>query len=324
MNGRAGARPVCARAAPRRPARRPASSRDARTALPPPATWRQVSGRVAAHRDAGAGHRWLDLQLPRGFALPDAGQFVQLLLEPPSPVLLPRPMSVASVRRTAHGPVVGFLYAPVGAGTHALAALGPGARLSVLGPLGRGFPLAVDGTPVLIAGGRGVAPLLFAAEVLERQGRRCEFLFGARDAEHLVGLADARRRLDGMGGRLHLATDDGSRGFRGTVVQLLDRIAAHLPAPRVLHACGPPAMLAGVARWGMRHGAPTFLAMESVMACGTGVCRGCPLPRSESARARLARQRDRIPALYGSPEFAMCCTDGPVFAAEDLDWERIE
>jgi dihydroorotate dehydrogenase electron transfer subunit len=308
----------------RRPTPRPTATRDPRHELPPPAAWRQALARVAAHRDAGAGHKWLDLQLPRGFSVPEAGQFVQLLLEPPAPVLLPRPMSVASVRRTARGPVVGFLYAPVGAGTQALAALAAGDHVSVLGPLGRGFPLEVDGTPVLIAGGRGVAPLLFAAEVLERQGRRCEFLFGARDAERLVGLADCRRRLDRMGGRLHVATDDGSRGARGTVVQLLDRIASHLPAPLVLHACGPHLMLAGVARWGMRHGARTFLAMESVMACGTGVCRGCPLPRSEAVRARLARQRDRIPSLYGSPEFAMCCTDGPVFAAEDLDWERIE
>jgi dihydroorotate dehydrogenase electron transfer subunit len=212
----------------------------------------------------------------------------------------------------------------VGAGTRVLAALDAGRRVEVLGPLGRGFPLEVPGTPVLIAGGRGVAPLLFAAGTFARAGRRCEFLFGARDARHLVALAEARRALDRMGGRLHLATDDGGRGFHGTVVGLLDRIAPHLPSPRVIHACGPHAMLAAVARWGMRHRTPTYLAMESVMACGTGVCRGCPLPRSAAARARLARHRDRIPSLYGSPEFAMCCTDGPVFAAEDLDWEHVE
>jgi dihydroorotate dehydrogenase electron transfer subunit len=291
---------------------------------PAPGAWRQVTARVAAHRDAGAEHRWLELELPGGFTLPTPGQFLQLLLEPPSPVLLPRPMSVASVRSAARGPVVGFLYAPVGAGTRALAALDPGARVSVLGPLGRGFPLEAPGTPVLLAGGRGVAPLLFAAEVLGRAGRRCELLFGARDASHLVAIADARRRLDHAGGRLHLATDDGSRGSRGTVVELLDRLAPRLPAPMVVHACGPHAMLAAVARWGMSHRVPTFVAMESVMACGTGVCRGCPLPRSAAMRARLARRPDAIASLYGSPEFAMCCTDGPVFAAGDLDWERIE
>lgn len=290
--------------------------------VPHPSVWRQVTATVTRHRDVGAGHRWLDLEVPAGFALPVAGQFVQLMLESSAPVLLPRPMSVAGVRRGARGPVLGFLYEPVGAGTHALAALGSGAHVGVLGPLGRGFPTDVPGTPVLVAGGRGVAPLLFAADMFAARGRRCEFLFGARDVGRLVGLADARRRLGRLGGRLHLATDDGSRGFRGTVVELLDEIAARLPAPRVLHACGPHAMLAGVARWGLREGSPTFVAMESVMACGTGVCRGCPLPRSASARSRL--RRERLPSLYGTPEFAMCCTDGPVFAAGDLDWARIE
>jgi dihydroorotate dehydrogenase electron transfer subunit len=289
-----------------------------------PARWRQVVGSIAAHREAGSGHRWLDLRVPRTLAPPAPGQFVQLLLVSPSPVLLPRPMSVAGVHSDARGTTLSFLYAAVGAGTHALAALPVGASVQVLGPLGRGFPLDAPGTPVLLAGGRGVAPLLFAAEVLGRGRRRCELLFGARDAAHLVALPDARTRLERTGGKLHLATDDGSRGVRGTVVDLLDQIAPRLAAPIVIHACGPHGMLREVARWALRRGAPAFLAMESVMACGTGVCRGCPLPRSESARARLARHRDRIPSLYGSPEFAMCCTDGPVFAATDLDWDRVE
>jgi len=296
-----------------------------RSSVPPPASaWSQVTAIVVEQREVGAGHRWLALRAPRGFPLPVAGQFVQLLLGAPSPVFLPRPMSVAGARSTSNGVRLDFLYEPVGAGTRALADLGGGERVDVLGPLGRGFPGEIPGTPVLVAGGRGVAPLLFAAESFARAARRSEFLFGARDARHLVALPEARTRLARVGGRLHLATDDGSRGRRGTVVDLLERVAPGLGSPVVIHACGPHAMLAAVARWGMRRGVPTFLAMESVMACGTGVCRGCPLPRSDAARARLARHRDRIPSLYGSPEYAMCCTDGPVFAAEELDWEHIE
>src|SRR5262249_17352928 len=156
------------------------------------------------------------LEVPHDFARPVPGQFVQILLRSPSPVLLPRPMSVASVRG-ARAPVLGFLYGPVGQGTRALAKLAPGDSVDVLGPLGRGYPLDRPGTPVLVAGGRGVAPLLFAAEVLGRAGRRSEFFFGARDKGALVGLDDARQALDRIGGRLHLATDDGSRGLRGTV-----------------------------------------------------------------------------------------------------------
>jgi dihydroorotate dehydrogenase electron transfer subunit len=136
-----------------------------------------------------------------------------------------------------------------------------------------------------------------------------------------VALAEARARLAALGSRLHLCTDDGSRGAHGHVVALLDRLAKGFEPPLVIHACGPHAMLAAAARWGHSRRVPTFLAMESVMACGTGVCRGCPLPRSVSGRA--AFDPARTSSLFGNREYAMCCTEGPVFEAGDLDWERV-
>ena len=289
----------------------------------PPTSWTQVTGRVARHRDYGADHLWLDVEVPRSFGRPVPGQFVQILLRAPAPVLLPRPMSVAAVSERGGRLILGFLYGAVGVGTRALSQHVVGDPIEVLGPLGHGYPLAVPGTPVLVAGGRGVAPLLFAAQILGRAGRRSELFFGARTRSMLVGLDDAHKRLDQVGGRLHLATDDGSKGARGTVVDLLERAASRLPSPLVLHACGPHAMLAAVGRWAMRRGWPSYLAMESVMACGTGVCRGCPLPRSAEARAEYLKTRGDSPSLLGNAEYAMCCTEGPVFAAEDLDWERV-
>ena len=286
-------------------------------------TWRQVHATVRTHESQGGDFRWLELEMPAEFAEPVAGQFAQLLLEPPSPVLLPRPMSIASVRKVRGRLLVGFLYAPVGIGTRALAALEPGSSVAVTGPLGHGYPLEEAGTPILVAGGRGVAPLLMAAETLARQRRRCEFVFGARSKALLVGLADARERLARMGSRLHIATDDGSRGHHGTVIDLLDRIAPKLEGPLVLHACGPHGMLGAVAQWAMARGERAHLAMESVMACGTGVCRGCPLPRSNASRDRVLAEGAAAHALQGNPEWAMCCTDGPVFESRELDWERV-
>jgi len=144
-----------------------------------------------------------------------------------------------------------------------------------------------------------------------------EFLFGARSEAHLVGLEDARTAWPARA-RLHLCTDDGSRGFRGNVVEKLDRLAPGLAAPLVIHACGPHAMLA---RW--RAGAPPgrsrVLAMESVMACGP-------------ASAAAARCRDRPPpappstgahaVAPGKPRIRHVLHRGPVFEAHDLDWER--
>ena len=152
--------------------------------------WLQAIATVATHEARGAGHWWLDLDLPAPFARPLPGQFVQLLLGPEATgALLPRPMSVAGVEPRGRGWRVGFLYAPVGLGTQSLARLKAGDTVEVLGPLGRGYPLTEPGTPVLVAGGRGVAPLLRPADVLRepharrtgsRNGggaRRCEFLF---------------------------------------------------------------------------------------------------------------------------------------------------
>lgn len=284
--------------------------------------WRQTAARVARHLDYGAGHRWLDLDLPRGVTPPEPGQFVQLLLAPiHSAAFLGRPMSVASVAATRTGLRLGFLYAPVGLGTLALAQLSEGEEVQVLGPLGHGFPLDRPGTPVLIAGGRGVAPVLFAARELAARRRRSEFLFGARSREHLVGLDDVRRGIEAMKGRLHLCTDDGSRGLRGTVIDLLERVSPRFAAPLVIHACGPHGMLHAVADWARARGVEAHLAMESVMACGTGVCRGCPLPRSARARAAFSPE---TPSLYGNRDYAMCCTEGPVFEAAELDWARID
>jgi dihydroorotate dehydrogenase electron transfer subunit len=244
-------------------------------------------------------------------------------------------MSVAGAARAGRSWRVSFLYAPVGTGTQALARLQPGDEVEALGPLGHGFPLDESGTPVLIAGGRGVAPLLFAADALAARRRvpgraarsrradapaTIEFLFGARTKAQLVGLAEAEARIGRMGGALHASTDDGSRGRRGNVVQLLDRLAPSFAAPIVIHACGPHAMLRAVAEWALARDVRAFLAMESVMACGTGVCRGCPLPRSASGRRSWTSE---TPSLFGNREYAMCCTEGPVFDARDLDWEHV-
>lgn len=286
-------------------------------------TWRQTDAIVRAQRDYGAGFRWLEIDVPAEFTAPVAGQFVQLLLPAPAAVLLPRPMSVAGVRRRSRGRTLEFLYAPVGAGTQVLAQLQPGTHLNLTGPLGRGYPLHEPGTPVLVAGGRGVAPLLMAVDELARQKRPSTLLFGARTKSLLAGLNDARERLKARGGRLHLATDDGSRGVRGNVMDLLDALAPKLPAPIVIHACGPHGMLGALARWGIANGVRAHLAMESVMACGTGVCRGCPLPRSTEARTRVLATGDGGSPLLGNPEWAMCCTDGPVFEARELDWDRV-
>jgi dihydroorotate dehydrogenase electron transfer subunit len=189
----------------------------------------------------------------------------------------------------------------VGRGTALLERAVPGTRLSVLGPLGRGFP---EPNPAFIdllcAGGVGLPPLFMQAEVAARGGlvSQCEMLYGGRSSRDLVLLSEMR----GLGLPMFLATEDGSLGRRGRVTAALEaRIEHHRGTGKTLRilSCGPNAMLWAVGRIARQHGIDCHLSLEEQMACGIGVCLGCAVP----ARSR---------------PFRYVCKEGPVFSAADV------
>lgn len=204
-----------------------------------------------------------------------AGQFVNIGWSPGP--LLRRPFSIY---RTDGGTVEIVLKA-VGVGTAQLLAMERGDRVSVLGPLGRGFALS-GRSVVLVSGGLGVAPMPLAAREAKAAGMEVTWVHGARTAGELCTEADADRVV--------WATDDGSRGFHGTAV-------AAAPDAGMVLACGPNRMLAAVAeRW-----PDAQVAVETYMGCGTGVCLGCAVPLRRGGYDRA-------------------CTEGPVYRAADIDW----
>jgi dihydroorotate dehydrogenase electron transfer subunit len=167
------------------------------------------------------------------------GQF--FMLEAPGRVL-PRPMSVC----LAAAGELAFLLDPVGPGTRALAALAPGDRLHVLGPLGNGFRLDVQ-RPLLVGGGIGIAPLPFLSERLGRPPA----LLGFRTAWHAEAAA---------------LVPNAEVCLEPTFVTEL------LPGePHDVLACGPEPMLEAL----RAHAPGAQLAWEAPMACGYGACYGC-------------------------------------------------
>lgn len=175
-----------------------------------------------------------------------------------------------------------------GKGTSALLAAGVGEPLAVLGPLGNAFP-EPEGALWMLAGGVGAAP--FGA-LASRPGSR--ILFGARSAAE-SGFA---RALEEQGGRVELATDDGSAGFHGSVVALLEKRLGS-ERPDSLFICGPGAMMAAAASVARRAGVRAFASLEARMGCGIGVCRGC------------AHQD-------ASGGWRCICVDGPVYPTETI------
>jgi NAD(P)H-flavin reductase len=212
------------------------------------------------------------------------GQYVMVAVPGPD-FHLRRPLSIHGV----DGALVSLLVEVRGGGTRLLAAAQPGSVLELTGPLGHGFPLESGEELVLVGGGIGAAPLRFLAAALGAIGGDPLVLLGFRDAAQtdLLQLLQIPFAV--------VATEDGSRGLAGTVIDLLNESAAQSPR---LFACGPLPMLAAVRDWAVAHDAHGFVSLEAHMACGTGACHGCVVP--------LRDGHGRV------------CVDGPVFPLEDL------
>jgi dihydroorotate dehydrogenase electron transfer subunit len=237
-----------------------------------------VEAPLTAKRQVASGMFVIGMRAPEVAETVRAGQFVNLSW--PGGPLLRRPFSVYGV----DGDDIDVVLKAVGAGTAELLALKPGDRVSCLGPLGRGYQFS-GATAVLISGGLGVAPMPLAARDAKASGMHVTWVHGARTADELCS--------ESAGDRVIWATDDGSRGVRGTAV-------AAAPDADVVLACGPNRMLAAIAeRWPEAQ-----VAVETYMGCGTGVCLGCAVPLKRGGYDRA-------------------CKEGPVYRAADVDWSAL-
>jgi len=247
--------------------------------------WAQTSHcRVTASRRAGR-FALVELLAPAVATRARPGQFVMVTV-PDGLAFLRRPLSLARVRDDR----VSLLVEARGRGSGRLAALEVGEGVDLAGPLGSNFPVDGVGEALLVGGGIGCAPLEFLADALLARGARVTAACGFRDrrAARLAALLDLPA--------LHAATEDGSVGCRGTVLDLVQRLD---PGPgTVVYACGPTPMLAAVQRWCARAGLRGWVSLEAHMACGTGSCHGCVV--------ETARGRQRV------------CSEGPVFALGEV------
>jgi dihydroorotate dehydrogenase electron transfer subunit len=229
------------------------------------------------------------------------GQFFQLAVGAPHTILR-RPYS-AAWSDPAEGRI-GFIFNVVGAGSAWLAALDEGDDLDLLGPLGRGFDLDGERPAICVAGGLGVAVFPGVVQALIARGRTVIVLQGARTAAHL--LPSSRF----AGAEVRVATDDGSAGHYGSVVDLF----SNLPPPLLgrvgvggfdILTCGPTPMLIALIDAVGRHAIPLSaiqVALETPMGCGVGTCLGCAAPRAAGG-------------------YFLTCQEGPCVRADRIEWD---
>lgn len=262
-------------------------------------------GTVAGRQPCGPDAFILELAFADPVAGVTPGRFAMLSREDDLGPLIPRPFSVydqpAPDRLT-------FLIQVLGAGTRALARLRKGDPVTCTVPLGNGFEVrGPERDVVFVAGGVGSAPfLLYGRRRLEAGlGERTTYYFGARTADRLYDLES----FEAMGLRALLATEDGSAGRQGNVIQ---RLASGLetgevPGAALFCACGPEGLLHAFAAFACEHGLDAELSLETYMGCGFGVCNACPIPTREDGP-------------LGAWPYAKTCLDGPVFALESIEF----
>ena len=190
-----------------------------------------------------------------------------------------------------------------GPGSTWLAGLQPGARVDVVGPLGRPFPAAPAGArALLVGGGYGAAALVgLAARPARRRGTRSPPSQGPASADRLCSVDE----LSALADPVEVTTDDGSVGRRGLVTLAVDELLSDA-------AWSTPAgrwpMLRAVADAATARGIPSYVAVEESMACGIGVCMTCVLPVvGEDGRTRFSRS----------------CVEGPVFGGDRVRFDDV-
>ncbi len=256
-----------------------------------------VRAEVRRNEDLGAQCHLLELQVPESFptATVRAGQFVMLRGPWDTHPMLPRAFSILEAMPGR----LRLLNKVVGRGTRRVASLTEGEWVTVLGPLGTPFPAPRPGVPqILVGGGSGIPPLYLQA----RQARQAdpqaavEILYGGRTAADLVLLS----RVESLGVPVQACTDDGSRGVKGQVTAALQPRLDALPEAEVL-ACGPLPMLRAIQTQCRTRGHRCLISLETEMACGVGICRGCMVRRADG-------------------EGYLCtCLDGPVVLGQEVE-----
>ena len=243
----------------------------------------------------------IGMSCPETYSMAKPGQFIMLRFAGQTDPLLRRPFSIHNLI-TSNGKTEGveLLYKVVGKATAILARQQPGKSVDLLGPLGTGFIIPRETRAIhVVAGGIGVAPMVFLATMLHRSQfdfSNCRVFIGGRTRDDLL----CRDDFVQLGIAVETTTDDGSAGDQCLVTHPLETAVDHR-RPDLIVACGPMAMLACVIGIAEKHRIPCQVSIETMMACGMGACLGCAVAGRKS-----------------SDKYLHACLNGPVFDIREL------
>ena len=227
---------------------------------------------------------------------PSPGQFLTLRICNSTDPLLRRPFAFSAYSRTSQSAEI--IYQIRGKTTEILSKMQSGEKIDIIGPLGKGFPYPENGkTPILIAGGVGLGPILYLYEHFTANSLKPQLISGFQDSSLIPGNDDLTAENN-----ITICTDNGSYGFKGTTIDFLDTISDDKLKISTLYCCGPNPMMKAAFLRAEKHNIECYVSMEEIMACGVGACMGCALKVKDKAA------------------YVRVCKEGPVFRAGELEW----
>jgi len=298
--------------------------------------------KVLSNRKITDGHYILELESSDISLQARPGQFVQIIADDSYEPFLPRPFSFLDVGKGRFR----ILYQVIGKGTELLAARKKGESLKVIGPLGNGFSYDSERETVLVGGGVGIPPLYHLAMYIKKETRgkrdkgqgtgdrgqgtgdkgqgtrKIQVFLGGRSKDLLHCENDFKR----IGAAVSISTDDGSKGHKGLVTDILDRYLSSLPTSNfqlspALYSCGPTAMLKAVTQVAQKHNLPCQVSIEECMPCGFGACLGCAVKvRAQGGEGGMGNREEGQADVDGY-RYAIGCTEGPVFEGDKIIWQ---
>jgi len=224
-----------------------------------------------------------------------AGQFINILPSNNWNNIMRRPMSVASQETNN----ISIIYKVVGQGTQIMKNWKVNDMINILGPLGNFWEGYENNIPILIGGGVGVAPIINLKNHLDDLNIEHIMIMGAKIRnEHFLNHDPDKG--------IYLSTDNGSTGISGTVIDVLNTINYNVN--NKIFACGPPAMMEAVKAFSIEKEIDCDLAIETIMACGFGICQGCTVEIVNIEKNKNSYRQ----------KYALACIDGPIFKAKDI------
>jgi dihydroorotate dehydrogenase electron transfer subunit len=256
---------------------------------------KQFSASIHSIKPLGKTYYKLSFAWPQDLRVPWPGQFVTIRAEERISPFLRRPFALSAFDLEKR--LASIIFEVRGPATTILSQRHPGDVIDVLGP--RGFPFQVDKdrqTPLLVAGGIGTGPMVFAANWLVGKGYEPTLVLGFRSQDWVPQVS----LLPEV--NLVITTDDGSEGIKGNPIEYLEKERlADKPSP-FLWSCGPHGLLAAAHAYALAHNIPDHASVEQIMACGVGACAGCTIDVTDER------------------EVVRVCTEGPVFRGEVIRW----